>query len=78
MTYGPIPICFFCIHLDESTRFEGGLKCAAFPGGVPQKILANTHDHRYPLGGEETAEGVPILFTANSEEAKKVPVEYFD
>ncbi len=44
MTY-PAPICFDCKHFSN----EFGLKCQAFPKGIPDEILQGENDHTTPL-----------------------------
>lgn len=55
MTSGRGAICFAC-------RFRRGDKCDAFPEGIPKSIIFGGFDHRRPFGGEQEADGVPILF----------------
>jgi len=38
--------CAFCIHLKK------GLKCKAFPKGIPEKIITGEHDHTKPFKGD--------------------------
>lgn len=42
------PICHLCRHLST----EGGMRCAAFPGGIPWEIQAGEWDHRLPHPGD--------------------------
>ncbi len=38
--------CVYCEHKRK------GAVCAAFPGGIPDAILLNEHDHREPYPGD--------------------------
>lgn len=40
-----LPYCYLCKHFD---RDAPNLACAAFPAGIPRKILAAEADHRKP------------------------------
>jgi hypothetical protein len=40
----PAPLCATCVHLIEDD--EQGLRCAAFPSGIPLDILESRFDHR--------------------------------
>ena len=42
------PQCLACRHLHK----PGVSTCAAFPKGIPKKILANDGDHRKPWPGD--------------------------
>ena len=59
---GPAPVCMKCAHFRKNT--DGwGLKCDAFPDGIPDSILVGGNDHTRPVKGdhgirfEPTAEG---------------------
>jgi hypothetical protein len=41
---GPAPICMWCSRLRAN-----GLKCDAYPDGIPYEIIENRVDHREPL-----------------------------
>jgi len=36
--------CVWCRH-----RSAGGRRCKAFPGGIPEAIVKNRHDHSHPF-----------------------------
>ena len=42
---GRLSDCVTCKHWKQG-------KCAAFPDGIPDAILDNTHDHRKPYPGD--------------------------
>jgi hypothetical protein len=46
--------CAFCIHLKK------GLKCKAFPKGIPEKIITGEHDHTKPFKGDGGIRFEPI------------------
>jgi hypothetical protein len=50
-----IPQCFDCTRLHAGK----GMRCDAFPGGIPEAILLARHDHRQPYPGDNG-----ILFEA--------------
>ena len=50
------PICHFCRHLST----EGGMRCAAFPEGIPWEIQAGEWDHRRPHPGDRGIRYEPL------------------
>lgn len=42
------PMCYVCIHVHQGE----GWSCAAFPGGIPAKIIDWRADHRSPIPGD--------------------------
>jgi hypothetical protein len=40
--------CYYCKHLVEGSRFV----CAAFPKGIPERILSGQHDHTESYEGD--------------------------
>lgn len=46
MTVGPLAICLACKHLRSADT------CAAYPDGIPRKILFEHWDHRLPYPGD--------------------------
>jgi len=40
------PICLDCIH------YTGGLKCKAYPDGIPEAIILSKVDHKKPYEGD--------------------------
>ncbi len=42
------PMCYFCTRSLDGE----GWRCAAFPDGVPSKILKGFADHRKPVAGD--------------------------
>lgn len=46
-TIGSAPICMSCRHLHEI-----GLKCDAFPAGIPKEIIFGSWDHTRPVPGD--------------------------
>ena len=53
--------CAFCIHLKK------GLKCKAFPKGIPEKIITGEHDHTKPFKGDNGIRFEPIKEIAGDE-----------
>ena len=60
MSYFPIPLCYFCKHVN----LETGLDCKAFPEGIPGDILFLKYDHRYPLPSDH---GIQFELVENPE-----------
>jgi len=47
MMIGNAPICMDCQHLHQT-----GLKCDAFPDGIPEGIVFGSIDHTQPTDGD--------------------------
>ena len=54
-----IPICLRCTHMHPIDK-EKEVTCDAFPDGIPQKVLFNSHYHITPYPGDNG-----ILFEFN-------------
>jgi len=55
MSIGPTSQCSTCLHYRSPFSrddFDGGPFCSAFPGGIPDVVLANQVDHRMPYPGD--------------------------
>ncbi len=50
------PQCFECRRLLPVK----GMKCEAFPDGIPDAILLNEHDHHAPFPGDHGLQFEPI------------------
>lgn len=50
-----LPICWWCRHFDVVRFEEHPLipMCKAFPQGIPEKIFASLHDHRFPFHNDQ-------------------------
>lgn len=46
--------CLTCKH------YEGALTCAAFPNGIPVRILTGEVDHRQPVPGDNGIRWQPL------------------
>ena len=55
MSYGPVSQCGVCVRFVSpfaSPDFDAGPTCAAFPDGIPKRVLDNTLDHRSAVDGD--------------------------
>lgn len=59
MTSIAMPICIGCRHYDR-TAPGPGIRCTAFPGGVPDEIFASQADHREPFQGDQGIRFEPV------------------
>lgn len=46
--------CPVCVH------YQGELKCAAFPNGIPQSIITGRRDHSKPYPGDNGIRFQPV------------------
>ena len=54
---GPKPICLGCKRFD---RDADNLACEAFPEKIPNNIIMNGADHRYPVQGDQGLQFDPV------------------
>lgn len=47
----PVGICHRCRHLDRSSE-GAGMRCSAFPKGIPIEIRVGRVDHTKPVLGD--------------------------
>lgn len=76
MTSIAMPICIGCRHYDRSMPGPG-IRCTAFPDGVPDEIFESRADHRRPFEGDhgilfdpinaEATEYAELLFSPDAE-----------
>jgi hypothetical protein len=66
-----MPICLYCTHFKRDNT-EWGLRCAAFPEGIPDAIVEGREDHRLPFAGDNG-----IRFEPNSERGAEYADETF-
>jgi len=59
MTTIAMPICLGCTHYDR-TAPGPGIRCTAFPDGVPDGIYLSAADHRQPFEGDRGIRFEPI------------------
>ncbi len=59
-----IALCFDCRRLSN----EKGMKCEAFPGGIPDEIILAEHDHHRPFPGDR---GLTFLAKSGPETATR-------
>jgi hypothetical protein len=46
-----MPICLYCTHFNRDSSGYG-LRCEAFPDGIPDIIIESQADHRRPINGD--------------------------
>ena len=56
---GETPICMKCKHYIRNDG-KPGMRCAAFPGEIPNAIIFGDHDHRDPYPGDHGVQFEPL------------------
>lgn len=51
------PICTGCAHFRPDAEI---LACAAYPAGIPDRIIRNLYDHRRPYRGDGGTQFAPV------------------
>jgi hypothetical protein len=53
--------CILCKHRHADVPPEAGMRCDAFPEGIPSEIVRNEVDHRQPVRGDRGVRWEPEL-----------------
>lgn len=77
-----IPICYWCKHFNVEEHEKNPAivhTCAAFPKGIPHKIISSSHDHRYSFTEDQ---GIRFEVNTNRDAlaslVKRLPVEPYE
>jgi hypothetical protein len=70
MTIFSKPICLDCTRFRETTWPVRGLRCDAFPDGIPDAILRSKADHRQPYAGDHGLQFLPTSQEAAADAAQ--------